>query len=78
MCDRGKALYERDLHTLDRIGNGKRRLDRKSFSVNLYYESRTLADFCDLYDFGRLLTIWLGFTLEFPGDAELKLVLSQV
>jgi hypothetical protein len=56
----------------------KRPLDRKSFSVNLYYESRTVADLWGLSDFVRLFGdlpwIYVGIprkrgveTRAFPG-----------
>jgi hypothetical protein len=53
-------------------------IGRESFSVNLYYESRALADFWDLFNLGRLFGylawIYVGFprkpgaeTRPFPG-----------
>jgi len=59
-------------------GPEKRRSHRKSFSVNMYYESRALADFCDLFNLGRLFGDWLGFTSDFPGNPKLRLFLSQI
>ena len=60
------------------ISSGKRAMDKKSSSVNLYYESRTLPDFWDLYDFGRLFVDLVWIYVGFPGNAELRLVLSRV
>ena len=63
---------------LQRISPQKRALDGKSFSVNLYYESRALADSGTYLTSAGCLAIWLGFTSDFPGNPELRLVLSQV
>jgi len=60
-----------------RIGPRKRRLDRKSFSVNCTMNPGRWPISGTYLTSAGCLAIWLGFASDFPGNPELRLVLSQ-